>query len=56
MRTIRISMAQINPIVGDLGGNRDKIIDAIMSAKKLGADIIALPELAVTGYPPRTSS
>ncbi len=52
MRTIRISMAQINPIVGDLAGNRDKIIDAIKSAKKLGADIVALPELAVTGYPP----
>ena len=52
MRTIRISMAQINPIVGDLAGNRDKIIDAIKSAKKLNADIVALPELAVTGYPP----
>jgi len=45
-------MAQINPVVGDLAGNRDKIIDAIKSAKKLGADIVALPELAVTGYPP----
>jgi NAD+ synthase (glutamine-hydrolysing) len=52
MRTIRISMAQINPVVGDLEGNRDKIIVAIKSAKKLGTDIIALPELAVTGYPP----
>ncbi len=52
MRTIRISMAQINPVVGDLAGNRDKIIDAIKSAKRLGADIVALPELAVTGYPP----
>jgi NAD+ synthase (glutamine-hydrolysing) len=52
MRTIRISMAQINPIVGDLAGNRDRIIDAITGAKKLGADIVALPELAVTGYPP----
>ncbi len=45
-------MAQINPIVGDLAGNRDKIIDAIDNAKKLNADLIALPELAVTGYPP----
>jgi len=52
MRTIRITMAQINPIVGDLTGNRDKIITAIKGAKKLGADIVALPELAVTGYPP----
>ncbi len=45
-------MAQINPVVGDLAGNRDKIIDAINNAKKLDADIVALPELAVTGYPP----
>jgi NAD+ synthase (glutamine-hydrolysing) len=52
MRTIRITMAQINPVVGDLAGNRDRIIDAIKKAKKLGADIVALPELAVTGYPP----
>jgi NAD+ synthase (glutamine-hydrolysing) len=52
MRTIRISMAQINPVVGDLAGNRDRIIDAITGAKKLDADIVALPELAVTGYPP----
>jgi len=52
MRTIRISMAQINPVVGDLKGNRDKIIAYIGRAKKLGADIVAFPELAVTGYPP----
>jgi NAD+ synthase (glutamine-hydrolysing) len=45
-------MAQINTIVGDLRGNRDKIIDHIGRAKKLGADIVAFPELAVTGYPP----
>ncbi len=45
-------MAQINPIVGDLAGNRDRIIDAITRAKQSGADIVALPELAVTGYPP----
>jgi NAD+ synthase (glutamine-hydrolysing) len=52
MRTLRISMAQINPIVGDLAGNRDKIIDFLGRAKKLGADIAVFPELAVTGYPP----
>jgi NAD+ synthase (glutamine-hydrolysing) len=52
MRTLRISMAQINPIVGDLAGNRDKIVDTINRAKKLDADVVALPELAVTGYPP----
>jgi NAD+ synthase (glutamine-hydrolysing) len=52
MRTIRISMAQINPTVGDLAGNRDKIIDYISRAKKQAADIVAFTELAVTGYPP----
>ncbi len=52
MRILRIAMAQINPTVGDLKGNRDKIIDYINRAKKLGADIVAFTELAVTGYPP----
>jgi NAD+ synthase (glutamine-hydrolysing) len=52
MRTLRIAMAQINPIVGDLAGNRDMIISGIGRAKKAGADIIAFPELALTGYPP----
>jgi NAD+ synthase (glutamine-hydrolysing) len=45
-------MAQINPTVGDLAGNRDKIIDCINRAKKLGSDVVAFTELAVTGYPP----
>jgi NAD+ synthase (glutamine-hydrolysing) len=52
MRTIRIAMAQINPTVGDLAGNRDRIIDALGRARKLRADIVAFPELALTGYPP----
>ena len=52
MRTLRIAMAQMNPTVGDLSGNRDRIIDAIERARKLGADIAVFPELAVTGYPP----
>jgi NAD+ synthase (glutamine-hydrolysing) len=45
-------MAQINPTVGDLKGNRDKIIDYINRARKLGADLVAFTELAVSGYPP----
>jgi NAD+ synthase (glutamine-hydrolysing) len=52
MRTIRISMAQINPTVGDLAGNRNNIIDCIGRARKQSADIVAFTELAVTGYPP----
>jgi NAD+ synthase (glutamine-hydrolysing) len=50
--TIRIALAQINCTVGDLQGNRKKIIDYINKAKGLGADIISFPELAITGYPP----
>lgn len=52
MRKLRIAMAQINPTVGDLSGNRDRIIDYINRAEKLDADIIVFPELSVTGYPP----
>jgi NAD+ synthase (glutamine-hydrolysing) len=52
MRTLRIAMAQINPTVGDLKGNRDKIIDYLGRARKLGADVVAFTELATTGYPP----
>ena len=52
MRTIRISLAQINPTVGDLKGNRDKIIEYLGRARKLGADVVVFTELAVTGYPP----
>jgi len=49
---MRIVLAQINPTVGDLEGNQKKIISAIHEAKKLGADIILFPELALCGYPP----
>ena len=52
MRTFRIAMAQINPTVGDLDGNAGKIIEYIDEGRALGADVIAFPELAITGYPP----
>lgn len=52
MRTLRIGLAQINPTVGDLQGNRQKILDYISRARKLGVDLVAFPELAITGYPP----
>lgn len=45
-------MAQINPTVGDLTGNVKKIISSLNRARDIGADLIAFPELAVTGYPP----
>ncbi|MGH2788308.1 MAG: NAD+ synthase [Actinomycetota bacterium] len=49
---VRIALAQINTTVGDLDGNTATIIDAISAAETLGAQILAVPELAVTGYPP----
>ncbi len=52
MKTIKIALAQINPTVGDIDGNALKICDYIQQAKKQGANIVAFPELAITGYPP----
>jgi NAD+ synthase (glutamine-hydrolysing) len=49
---LRIALAQINCTVGDFELNRAKILACIDDALKLEADIIAFPELAVTGYPP----
>jgi NAD+ synthase (glutamine-hydrolysing) len=50
---MRVALAQINPKVGDLAGNTDKIISFIQKAKKVEADLVIFPELAITGYPPR---
>jgi len=50
---LRIAMAQINSSVGDFEGNKRKIIDCIDQAKSIKTDIIAFPELAITGYPPQ---
>lgn len=52
MDKVRIGLAQINVSVGDIGGNLDKILQNIKSAKRLGVDILCFPELAITGYPP----
>ena len=52
MRRLRVSLAQINSTVGDLDGNAAKIIDQIREAESVGADLVAFPELALTGYPP----
>jgi NAD+ synthase (glutamine-hydrolysing) len=52
LKKIRIALAQINSTVGDLSGNKRKIGSYIKKAKKLRADCIVFPELAVTGYPP----
>src|SRR5438128_956830 len=49
---MRLALAQINPVVGDLEGNRDLILQRLDEAKANAADLVVFPELAVTGYPP----
>ncbi len=53
MSILKIVMAQINPIVGDIDGNTDKIIQFVKQAEsQFKADIVVFPELTITGYPP----
>jgi NAD+ synthase (glutamine-hydrolysing) len=49
---LRIALAQINPKVGDLDGNLATICAVYDRAEEAGCDIVAFPELALTGYPP----
>lgn len=50
---MRLGLAQLNPTVGDLAGNRRKIIAAYESLVAQGAELVVFPELIVCGYPPR---
>jgi NAD+ synthase (glutamine-hydrolysing) len=52
MRTLRIGLCQINTTVGDIEGNTKKILGYVEKGKKMGADLLAFPEMAITGYPP----
>jgi NAD+ synthase (glutamine-hydrolysing) len=52
IRKFRLALAQINPTVGDIPGNTAKIIEYIERAREAQADLVAFPELAITGYPP----
>jgi NAD+ synthase (glutamine-hydrolysing) len=49
---VRLALVQMNTTVGDLVGNRDRILERLDEAKARGADLVLFPELAVTGYPP----
>jgi NAD+ synthase (glutamine-hydrolysing) len=51
-KVVRLALAQVNPVVGDLPGNARKIIHFIRRAREQGADLVAFPELTLTGYPP----
>jgi NAD+ synthase (glutamine-hydrolysing) len=51
-RPFRLALSQLNATVGDIAGNRDRIIQALRCAEEVGAELVAFPELALTGYPP----
>jgi NAD+ synthase (glutamine-hydrolysing) len=50
---MRLGLAQLNPTVGDLTGNRRRILEAYAALVAQGAELVVFPELAVCGYPPR---
>ncbi|MEC9373413.1 MAG: NAD+ synthase, partial [Planctomycetota bacterium] len=50
---MRIALKPLNPTVGAIAANADLVIDAIGEARRAGADLVVLPELALCGYPPR---
>ena len=52
MKTLRIALAQTNPIVGDLTGNTKKILAFARKAASQGTELVIFPELSVCGYPP----
>jgi NAD+ synthase (glutamine-hydrolysing) len=52
MRRVRVALAQVNPTVGAVEANARMVIDWMGRARALGADVVAFPELALTGYPP----
>jgi NAD+ synthase (glutamine-hydrolysing) len=52
MPRLRIAAAQLNLVVGDIEGNAARILDAYERAERAGCDLVAFPELALTGYPP----
>jgi NAD+ synthase (glutamine-hydrolysing) len=49
---MRLALAQINAVVGDLDGNRERILSSLAEARDQSAELVLFPELAVTGYPP----
>jgi NAD+ synthase (glutamine-hydrolysing) len=49
---MRLALAQINSVVGDLDGNASKVVEWLERAREANADVVLFPELVVTGYPP----
>ncbi|MGH3426670.1 MAG: nitrilase-related carbon-nitrogen hydrolase, partial [Terriglobales bacterium] len=51
MTRLRLALAQINPLVGDLAGNTERIVQSACAARDAGAQLVAVGEMALTGYP-----
>ena len=51
-QSLRVALAQVNPVVGDLQGNARLVIEWIGRAREQDADVVCFPELVLTGYPP----
>ena len=49
---MRLALAQMNTLVGDLDGNNASILASLAEAREAAADLVVFPELATTGYPP----
>ncbi|HLF48113.1 MAG TPA: NAD+ synthase [Methylomirabilota bacterium] len=52
MRRVRVALAQVNPTVGAIEANARLVVDWMARARALGCDVVAFPELVLTGYPP----
>ena len=50
---MKISIAQLNPIIGDIDGNYKKILQTLSLDEAVGSDLVVFPELSLTGYPLR---
>ena len=53
MSSLRVALAQLNPTVGDVPGNRAAIASAATRSAEQGAELLITPELSLLGYPPR---
>ena len=52
MDRLRVALCQLDTVVGDVGGNAERVLAGLSRAEEEGADLVAFPELALTGYPP----
>ena len=52
MAKLRVALCQINSIVGDIGANAERILNALAASQDAGCHVSVFPELALTGYPP----